>query len=95
MCVGSCGRYISYSLSSYNIEVGASQQRAREMFVYLEGVSDLCQLIWGSRHPGCCGEYTRQSQGRDGDSHTPPHPILAGLSHSGRLPASYFRRAPG
>lgn len=24
-----------------------------------------------------------------------PHPPLAGLPHSGRLPESYFRRAPG
>lgn len=35
-------------------------------------------------------------RGGGGDS-SPPQPpsLLAGLSHSGRLLASYFRRAPG
>lgn len=92
MC-GCCTGYISYSLSSCSLEVGASQQRAGDMFVYVEGVLDLCQLIWGVGTLVVVG--STQGNPRRGVEIRTPQPLLAELSHSGRLPASYFRRAPG
>lgn len=64
------------------------------MFVYLEEVLDLCQLIWGVSTLVVVD--STQGNPRGGvEILTPPPKLLAGLSHSGRLPASYFRRAPG
>lgn len=61
------------------------------MLVYLEGFLDLCQLIRGVGTPVVVG--STQGNPRGGLESAPQS--LAGLAHPGRLPASYFRRAPG
>lgn len=63
------------------------------MFAYLDGLLDLCQLIWGVSTLVVVG--STQGNPRGGVEILPPPQFLAALSHSGRLPASYFRRAPG
>lgn len=65
------------------------------MFVYLEGFLDLCQLIWGVSTLVVVGSTQGNPRGGVEILTAPPPQLLAGLSHSGRLPASYFRRAPG
>ena len=92
---GGAPQETSYSLQSYSFGVGAVSAGSRGISVCFEGLWILATGL--EEAPWVLWAADKATPGKRVEIPYPLHPlsILAGLPHSGRLPASYFRRAPG